>query len=188
MLRTEAVGPSGAAPTPVRPPPTDVDTWLALSPEPLPSAEASSWAVRPDCGAVVTFTGTARDHAEGRAGVVRLEYEAYTEHVLPQLATIVHEGRRRWPAIGRVALLHRVGPLAVTEAAVVVVVSAPHRAEAFEAARFAIDEVKASVPIWKREHWAGGSAWGHVDGDRQPHDDRPVAPRQPVDPGRGALP
>jgi molybdopterin synthase catalytic subunit len=62
--------------------------------------------------------------------------------------------------VGRLALLHRTGPVAVTEAAVVVVASAPHRGEAFEAARFAIDELKRTVPIWKREAWAGGESWG----------------------------
>ena len=73
------------------------------------------WAVRPDCGAVVLFSGTVRDHAEGRAGVTHLEYEAYEEQVVPRLAAIAAETRRRWPTIGRIALLHRTGPLAIGE-------------------------------------------------------------------------
>ncbi len=70
------------------------------------------------------------------------------------------EARVRWPVLGRIALLHRVGVLAVGESAVVVVASAPHREEAFAAARFCIDTLKRSVPIWKRETWAGGESWG----------------------------
>ena len=134
--------------------------WLALTDEPLPVAVAYEWAVRPDCGAVVLFSGTARDHAEGRPGVSRLEYEAYEEQVVPRLEAIEDELRRRWPTVGQVALLHRVGPLELGECSVLVVVSAPHRPEAFEAARFGIDAVKASAPIWKRERWEGGEAWG----------------------------
>jgi molybdopterin synthase catalytic subunit len=136
------------------------ETWLGLSSSPLPVADAVSWAVRPDCGGLVLFSGTARDHAEGRPGVERLEYEAYETQVVPRLRDVADEARVRWPAIGRLALLHRTGVLEVGESAVVVVVSAPHRAEAFEAARFCIDTLKASVPIWKREIWAGGESWG----------------------------
>ena len=90
----------------------------------------------------------------------QLEYEAYDEQVVPRLAQIADEARRRWPSTGRLALLHRTGPLAIGESSVVVAASAPHRAEAFEAARFCIDTLKASVPIWKRETWAGGDEWG----------------------------
>jgi molybdopterin synthase catalytic subunit len=139
-------------------PPGD-DTWVALSPLPLPLAAVADWAVLPRCGAVVVFTGTVRDHAEGRPGVSSLEYEAYTGQVEPRFAGIADEARRRWPDLGRVALLHRTGTLEVGEASVAVAVSAPHRAEAFDAARFSIDAVKASVPIWKRETWDGGSDW-----------------------------
>ena len=136
------------------------DTWLGLSAAPLPVAEAVSWAVRPDCGGLVLFSGTARDHAEGRPGVERLEYEAYDTHVVPRLREVADEARVRWPALGRIALLHRTGVLEVGDSAVVVVVSAPHRAEAFEAARFCIDTLKRSVPIWKRETWSDGESWG----------------------------
>lgn len=136
------------------------DDWVALASAHLPVAAVSAWVVRPDCGATVTFTGTARDHAPGRPGVHRLEYEAYEEPAIARLQALLTELRVRWPALGRVALLHRVGVVELEEAAVVVAVSAPHRAEAFEAARFAIDELKRSVPIWKREAWADGESWG----------------------------
>jgi molybdopterin synthase catalytic subunit len=131
-----------------------------LTDQPLPIAEASAWAVMARCGAVVTFSGTARDHSDGRPDVARLEYEAYEEQVVPRLAAIAAEARTRWPELGRVALLHRVGEVPIGDAAVVVVVSAPHREAAFEAARFGIDTLKATVPIWKREAWAGGQSWG----------------------------
>jgi len=146
------------APEPLVPP--EDDTWLGLSVAPLPVAEAVNWAVRPDCGGLVLFSGTARDHAEGRPGVERLEYEAYDSQVVPRLREVAEEARVRWPTVGRIALLHRTGALDVGESAVVVVVSAPHRAEAFEAARFGIDTLKGTVPIWKRETWSGGESWG----------------------------
>ena len=79
---------------------------------------------------------------------------------MPRLATIVDEARVRWPDLGRMALLHRVGPVPIGDSAVVVVASAPHRGAAFEAARFGIDTLKATVPIWKREHWSDGQDWG----------------------------
>ena len=119
-----------------------------------------AWAERPHCGGVVLFTGTVRDHADGRPGVTALEYEAYEEEVCPRLSAIVAEARRQWPALGRIAVLHRVGELAVGDTSVLIVVSAPHRAEAFEAARYCIDTLKNTVPIWKRETWEGGDDWG----------------------------
>jgi molybdopterin synthase catalytic subunit len=136
------------------------DDWVALADEALPVAAASAWVVRPDCGATVTFTGTARDHAPGRLDVHHLEYEAYAEPAVARMRAVAAQVRSRWPSVGRVALLHRTGVVQVGDAAVVVAVSAPHRAEAFEAARYAIDEVKLVVPIWKREAWAGGNSWG----------------------------
>jgi molybdopterin synthase catalytic subunit len=136
------------------------DDWTALSADPLPVAVAGEWVVRPGCGATVVFTGTARDHADGRPGVYRLEYEAYDDPALVRLRAIAAEVHRRWPVVGRVAMLHRTGVVELGDAAVVVAVSAPHRGEAFEAARYAIDELKRTVPIWKRESWDGGESWG----------------------------
>jgi molybdopterin synthase catalytic subunit len=138
----------------------EADDWIGLTTDVLTIDEPSRWAVRPDCGAVVVFAGTVRDHAEGRDGVTGLEYEAYDAHVLPRLQAIIDEARRQWPTIGRVALLHRTGPLALGDVSVIVAVSAPHRGEAFDAAEWAIDTLKVTVPIWKRESWEAGSAWG----------------------------
>jgi molybdopterin synthase catalytic subunit len=107
----------------------------------------------------VVFTGTVRDHAGDRDGVSSLEYEAYTEQVEPRLAAVAADARRRWSVLGRLAMLHRVGLLGVEEAAVIVAVSAPHRHDAFAAARFCIDTLKETVPIWKKETWGGSQSW-----------------------------
>jgi molybdopterin synthase catalytic subunit len=151
-------------------PPDHADTWIGLAAEPLPVGAAYEWAVVPRCGAVVLFSGTVRDHAVDEAGVLRddvqhLEYEAYTEQAVASFEAIAAEVRRRWPHTGRIALLHRTGRLELGESSVIAVVSAPHRPEAFEAARYAIDALKAGAPIWKHETWAGGhqgpgSGWG----------------------------
>jgi molybdopterin synthase catalytic subunit len=147
--------------------------WVALTDEPLPVAEAGEWAVTPGSGAVVSFSGVVRDHSDGRAGVTGLTYEAYESEALRRLQAVADETRRRWPEVERLALLHRIGELELSETSVVVVASAPHRAEAFEAARYAIDTLKETVPIWKREHWAEGSDWASCS-----HEVRPV--REPA--------
>jgi molybdopterin synthase catalytic subunit len=143
-----------------RPQDGDPDVWIALTADPLSLEQAATWVTRPDCGAVVVFGGTVRDHAEGRPGVTELEYEAYSAQVEPRLAAIAAQARSRWPDVGRVVLWHRVGILTVTECSVVVATSAGHRGAAFDAARFCIDTLKTTVPIWKRERWAGGEDWG----------------------------
>ncbi len=151
--------PSGPNLVSMLPAPTSGDDWLGLTEDPLPVGSAADWSVLPRCGAVVLFSGTARDHAPGRTEVELLEYEAYEEHVVPRLALIADEMRKRWPTLGRIVLLHRVGVVPVGESSVVVVASAPHRPEAFAAARFGIDTLKSSVPIWKRETWSDGESW-----------------------------
>lgn len=150
---------SDAQPSILTPPDGGAD-WLGLSAAALPVEDASAWIVRPDCGATVTFTGTTRDHSDGRPGVRQLEYEAYAEQVVPRLERIAAEIRSRWSDVGRLVMLHRIGTLAVGDAAVVVAASAPHRDVAFDAARFGIDTLKATVPIWKKEAWDDGESWG----------------------------
>ncbi len=113
-----------------------------------------------DAGAtarVCLFVGVVRNENQGRA-VLRLEYEAYEEMALPLLEEIAEETRRLYP-VTDVRLVHRLGRLEIGEASVAVAVSSPHRAEAFAACRFAIDTLKAKVPIWKKELYADGSAW-----------------------------
>ena len=119
-----------------------------------------AWANRPHCGAVVMFSGNARDNSPDRQGVYELTYEAYEAEAERRLGAVARQVRELWPDVARLALLHRTGTLAIGEAAVVVVASAPHRQEAFEAARFCIDALKSTVPIWKLEKWAGGESWG----------------------------
>jgi molybdopterin synthase catalytic subunit len=108
-------------------------------------------------GAVCLFVGVVRNENRGRA-VLRLEYEAYEEMALPLMEEIAADAARRFP-VTDVRLVHRLGRLEVGEASVAVAVSSPHRAEAFAACRFAIDTLKAQVPIWKKELYADGSEW-----------------------------
>lgn len=150
------------------------EDWLELTAAPLPYEMALGWVGRPDCGAVTAFLGVVRDHAEGRTGVVGVDYEAYESEVRPRLAKLAASARARVPSTGRIVLWHRTGSLSVGEASVVVVVSAPHRGEAFEACRFLIDTVKATLPIWKNEHHDEGVSWS------------PAA--QPVQPVPGSAP
>jgi molybdopterin synthase catalytic subunit len=141
-------------------PPVAADTWIELLADRLDPGVAHDWAVTDRSGAVVVFSGTVRDHAEGREGVTALTYEAYESEALARLGEIAETVRRSWPAVERIALLHRVGRLELGEVSVLAVVSSPHRPDAFEASRFAIDTLKSSVPIWKHEEWADGNDWG----------------------------
>ena len=127
-----------------------------IGPEPL-SAEAPLAEVSgTDCGAVVTFTGTVRSSNHGQA-VVRLEYEAYPEMALRVFAHIAAEAQERWGA--RVVIHHRTGALDPGALSVIIAAAAPHRADAFEACRHAIEVLKKDAPIWKREVYPDGSSW-----------------------------
>jgi MoaE-MoaD fusion protein len=128
-----------------------------VSADPLDPRAVEAQVAAPDAGAIVTFTGTVRDHARGRS-VVALDYEAYEPAAEKMLARIGDEIRERW-GIERVAIAHRIGYLRPGEASVVIAVSSPHRAEAFEACRHAIERIKEIVPIWKKEHYADGAIW-----------------------------
>lgn len=111
----------------------------------------------PAAGAVVTFVGTVRDHARGKR-VLSLEYEAYPEMAERMLRQISEEIRARWE-VCKIAVVHRVGRLQVGEVSVVIAISSAHREEAFEACRYAIDRIKAIVPIWKKEIYKDGECW-----------------------------
>jgi molybdopterin synthase catalytic subunit len=152
-------------------PPTDARDWIALTSEPIACQPVVTWATTSRAGAVVSFAGVVRDHADGRDGVRAMTYEAYVEPAKRAMHEIAMEVRRRWPDLERIALLHRVGELQLSATSVLVVVSSPHRRTAFEAASFAIDTLKESVPIWKQEHWSGGSDWA-----LEQHPIRRVAP------------
>ncbi len=116
----------------------------------------------PDCGAIVTFTGTVRDNSEGKP-TDHLEYEAYKEMAEEMLRGILTEVHQRW-TVGSVAVQHRTGRLEIGEASVVIAVSAPHRAEAFEACRHVIERLKADAPIWKKEFGDGNEEWVGTSG------------------------
>lgn len=127
-----------------------------VGPEPI-SLEAPLQAVAgTDCGAVVSFTGTVRSSNHGQA-VVRLEYEAYPEMALRVFAHIAAEARERWGA--RVVIHHSIGSLEPGALSVIIAAAAPHRADAFEACRHAIEILKKDAPIWKREFYPDGSSW-----------------------------
>jgi len=108
-------------------------------------------------GGIVTFVGTVRDMSEGKQ-VEFLEYEAYEPMAREKLQQVIQEMSERWP-VQSVAIEHRLGRLEIGDDAVAIGVACPHRAEAFEACRYAIDRIKEIVPIWKKEHGAGGSVW-----------------------------
>ncbi|HPG25892.1 MAG: molybdenum cofactor biosynthesis protein MoaE [Spirochaetaceae bacterium] len=128
-----------------------------ISDAPLDEAEVAARVEGPDAGGVVSFVGRVRDHARGHS-IEHLEYEAYPEMAEREMEKIADEAGARWPGT-RVAIAHRVGHLAIGDAAVVVVAASAHRAEAFEACRFAIDTLKVRVPIWKREVATDGAYW-----------------------------
>jgi molybdopterin synthase catalytic subunit len=115
---------------------------------------------RRGCGAVVLFLGTVRD-LTGERVTIALDYEAYPAMAEKMMAEIELETRQRWP-VGEIVLEHRLGHLDVGDVSVAVAVSCPHRAQAFEACRYAIDRLKELVPIWKKENWTDGSTeWVH---------------------------
>jgi molybdopterin synthase catalytic subunit len=133
---------------------------IRLTTEPIDHHALTEQVRRPGCGAVVTFLGTVRDLTGDRL-TSALDYEAYPGMAEKKMAEIERDTRARWP-VGDIALVHRLGHLGVGEVSVAVAVSCPHRAEAFEACRHAIDRLKELVPIWKKENWADGSSeWVH---------------------------
>jgi len=139
--------------------PTSASTWVAVTETPLSIDELTAWAVRPNCGAVVTFSGVVRDHSRAHDDVVALEYETSAKLAEQRINEIVAVARERWPSLEAVAIHHRIGRVELSETTVIVAVSSPHRSDAFDAARFSIDTLKETVPMWKREFWEGGSAW-----------------------------
>lgn len=113
--------------------------------------------VQRDAGAITTFIGTVREMTKGKK-TLYLIYEAYESMAVKKLEQIGSEIIERWPGT-QVAITHRVGKLDITDVAVVIAVSTPHRADAYEANRYAIERIKEIVPIWKKEHWEDGEKW-----------------------------
>ncbi len=137
--------------------PANRSPLIELTDQPIPVDRLLRDVADPRAGAIVLFLGVVRDNARGRR-VKHLTYEAYetlARRECERIAAAIHE---RWP-VTRVAIVHRTGRLEIGEASVAIAVSAPHRAAAFNAGRFAIDSLKQTVPIWKKEVWEGGEAW-----------------------------
>lgn len=126
-------------------------------------AALSQQAAGDSCGAVVTFAGVVRDRSDEGRPVLGLSYEAHEEMAIAEFEQIALEARERFGA-SSVAVVHRIGDLNVGETAVAVAVSSQHRAEAFDACEYVIDELKARAPIWKRERYSDGtSEWREND-------------------------
>ncbi len=146
-------------------PPVSGGAHVALTHNPIDISALLQAVRHPQAGGVVLFLGTVRDNPPGRR-VRYLEYEAYETLALRELTRVADDAGTRWPLLG-VAIVHRLGRLDVGEISVAVAVAAPHRREAFEAGRFAIDTLKGTVPIWKKEVWDGGEVWiGSERGDQ----------------------
>jgi molybdopterin synthase catalytic subunit/molybdopterin converting factor small subunit len=137
-------------------PPVSGGAFL-LSDAPLSLERVAAEVASDDAGAIATFVGTTRARSRGR-DVIRLEYEAYEGMAEAEMVRIAGELRQRHDVIG-VAIHHRVGPVEIGETSVVIAVSAPHRAAAFDACRDAIDTLKQTVPLWKKELYVGGEEW-----------------------------
>ncbi|MSQ13223.1 MAG: molybdenum cofactor biosynthesis protein MoaE [Dehalococcoidia bacterium] len=129
---------------------------VLLTHKPLEPEKLSALVQRPSNGATVTFLGVTRDHNDGRR-VQYLEYEAYEEMAVQELRRVVDELKARWPV--DVAVAHRLGKLDIGEVSLVVAVASAHRKEAFDACAEAVDRIKMTVPIWKREVYEGGYVW-----------------------------
>jgi molybdopterin synthase catalytic subunit len=130
---------------------------FCVSHEPIDLSELVRYVGDPEAGAIVPFIGTTRNNNEGRR-VIALDYDGYPEMAEKELARIGMEAKKKWP-ICKMAIVHRLGPVQIGEASVVIVVSSPHRDAAFAASRFAIEEIKKTVPIWKKEVFEGGEVW-----------------------------
>ena len=122
--------------------------------EPVSLDALTKWAGRPTCGAVSSFLGITRDNYKGQT-VLRLEYEGYESMAISVMQQISERVYDKWPGVCRIAMVHRVGVVPVGESSIAIAISSPHRVESLEAVHFAIDQVKALVPIWKKEIYGG---------------------------------
>ncbi len=140
--------------------------FFRITSEPLEPGALMALVQSPDMGAIVTFTGIVRNHFANRP-TAALEYEAFEPMASSVLADLASQARTQW-GTGAIAIHHRVGHLGIGETAVLIVVAAPHRHEAFEAAEWLMDRIKEVAPIWKKEHWADGeSEWAEDEKTRK---------------------
>lgn len=136
--------------------------WISESP--LTIQEVVDRVVRPEAGAINTFIGTVREFTKGKQ-TIYLEYQSYESMAVKKMHEIGQEINKKWPE-AKTAIAHRVGRLDISDIAVVIAVSTPHRADSYEASRYAIERMKEIVPIWKKEHWDDGEEW---IGDQKEH-------------------
>ncbi|HHY72505.1 MAG TPA: molybdenum cofactor biosynthesis protein MoaE [Bacillus bacterium] len=128
-----------------------------ITKDPIAIEQVTNKVVRCEAGAINTFIGTVRELTKGKK-TLYLEYAAYESMAEKKLAQIGAEIKAKWPE-ANIAITHRIGRLEISDIAVVIAVSTPHRAESFEASRYAIERIKEIVPIWKKEHWEDGEEW-----------------------------
>ena len=134
-----------------------MNKYFIVTSKPIAIDDVIQQVVRPEAGAISTFIGIAREFTKGKRTLF-LEYEAYVPMAEKQLEQIAEEIQVQWPG-ARTAISHRIGRLDISDIAVAIAVSTPHRDAAFKASRYAIERIKEIVPIWKKEHWEDGTEW-----------------------------
>ncbi|HYE17727.1 MAG TPA: molybdenum cofactor biosynthesis protein MoaE [Tepidisphaeraceae bacterium] len=134
-----------------------MDDWLDIVADPIDAAGVIASVSHPAAGGVAVFLGVTRaeDRAD-RVSLLALDYEAYRDMAVNQLRDLARRARERWPDLLRLAVVHRTGRVDIEQPSVVIAVSTPHRADAFDACRWLIDTLKAEVAVWKKEVWADG--------------------------------
>jgi molybdopterin synthase catalytic subunit/molybdopterin converting factor small subunit len=142
-------------------PPPDL---IRVTPEPLSEGAVMDVVGDAGAGAIVLFSGVVRDQTGGRR-VKFLEYEAHAPMAEAKMCEIASAVRGRWPDVTRIAMIHRIGRLEIGESSVMIAVSSPHRRHAFEACHFAIDTLKETVPVWKKEYFEDGEVWVGLQSD-----------------------
>ncbi|HEU5141410.1 MAG TPA: molybdenum cofactor biosynthesis protein MoaE [Bacillales bacterium] len=145
------------------------DSFFNITEDEIQIEEVFKMVVHPNAGAVNTFIGTVREMTKGKR-TLYLQYEAYVTMAEKQLTQIGKEIEEKWPE-ARTAITHRIGRLDISDLAVVIAVSSPHRAASFEASRYAIERIKEIVPIWKKEHWEDGTKWVGDQKETTPYPD-----------------
>ncbi|MFS0783057.1 molybdenum cofactor biosynthesis protein MoaE [Bacillus sp. 1P06AnD] len=128
-----------------------------ITTEPIDVQQMIDKVTRREAGAITTFIGTVREWTQGKKTLF-LIYEAYVPMAVKKMDEIVAEVKERWPD-AEMAITHRIGKLAITDIAIVIAVSTPHRKDAYAANEYAIERIKEMVPIWKKEHWEDGEEW-----------------------------
>lgn len=135
-----------------------MDTDIQILEVDLAAEKCIDFVQSDSAGGHVIFIGTVRDHTKGRQ-VIKLDFESYLPMALKEMQKICDQIHVMWPEILKISMHHRVGSLAIGEVPVIIAVSAAHRVKAFEACQFAIDTLKETVPIWKKEHFEDGEIW-----------------------------